>query len=223
MNPARARCTGRTLMLCAGLAAGLGSASVSAWEDRTAGTDMPWMGGGGRAHPYFDRSACFGCPTGYKDRERWGRSRWSGEDPYVTVSKAMSFLVTAGGMGNAARSIGAGTIGVEGGTIEPRAIPYHLTVVMIEPTIVVMNFDLGALIHQGEPQHGQVVGTPYTDGTVSYGTRIPATGTLLWFAPNAKIAPTPVAGQASGRGEINVGRIRVSLERQKDEWVVSVR
>jgi len=96
-------------------------------------------------------------------------------------------------------------------------------VVMIEPTVIVMNFDLGALIHEGEVKHGQVVGTPYIDGYLTYGTHVPATGTLLWFSPAAKVAPTPVKDQASGHGTIEVSGVRLALERHGDEWVVAAR
>jgi len=202
------------------------AAHADAWQDRSAGADLPWLGGGGRAHLYFDRSSCFGCTTGYRDEERWGRSALSGESPYETVSKAMGFLAKTDMMTKAPRSQGSGDIGGaggEGGVISPRALPYRFTVVMIEPTVVVMNFDLGALIHEGEPQQGQIVGSAYIDGNVSYGTRVPATGTLLWFSPNAKQAPTPVANPSSGHGEISVGEIRLTLDRTGDVWVVTRR
>ena len=178
----------RTLLFATGVAAALSARPAGGWEDRSTGADMPWLGSGGRAHLYFQRSSCFGCPTGYKDEERWGRSAWSGEHPYVTVGKAMSFLFSEGGMANAAKSIGASAISdgsdisrrpartCEQGTgaelaigvahaklrqwrafdaqsgndhrpdpvpgrvrlevIEPRALPYHMTVVMIEPTVI---------------------------------------------------------------------------------------
>jgi len=221
MTPERPRL--RSLLLGAGIAAALAALPACGWEDRSGGGDMPWLGSGRRAHLYSQESSCFGCPTGSRYEERWGRSAWSGEDPYVTVGRAMSFLFTDGGMAKAAKSIGAGSVGDGSGVIEPRALPYHMTVVMIEPTVVVMNFDLGALIHEGEIRKGQVVGTPYIDGYLTYGTRVPATGTLLWFSPTARIAPTPVAGQASGHGEIDVSGTRLTLERQANEWVVAVK
>src|SRR5262249_55936842 len=213
----------RSLLLGAGIAAALAALPACGWEDRSAGGDMPWLGSGGRAHLYSQESSCFGCPTGSRYEERWGRSAWSGEDTYGTVGRAMSFLFTDGGMAKAAKSIGAGSVGDGSGIIEPRALPYHMTVVMIEPTVIVMNFDLGALIHEGEVKHGQVVGTPYIDGYLTYGTHVPATGTLLWFSPAAKVAPTPVKHQASGHGTIEVSGVRLALERHGDEWVVAAR
>lgn len=186
---------------------------------------MPWLGGGGRAHLYHQRSSCMGCPTGYKDEECWGRSAWSGTDPYVAVT-AMNFLAANSGALRSAKSIGAGAIGGAGGPngiIEPRALPYCMTVVMIEPMVIVMNFDLGAMIHEGEPQSGQIVGAAYIDGVVSYGTRVPATGSLLWFSPDAKAPPAPVVDQSSGKGEIQVSGVTLSLERGADFWTVTRR
>jgi hypothetical protein len=87
----------------------------------------------------------------------------------VTGGKAMSFLFSEGGMAKAARSIGSRSISDGSGIIEPGALPYHMSVVMIEPTVIAMNFDLGALIHDGEVRNGQVVGTPYVDGYLAYG------------------------------------------------------
>jgi hypothetical protein len=219
----RIRLRSSKLATAAVLAAALSALPACGWEDRSAGGDTPWLGSGGRAHVYFQRSSCFGCPTGYKDEQRWGRSPWSGEDPHVTVGKAMSFLFTDAGMAKAAKRIGAGSVGNGGGIIEPRALPYHMTVVMIEPTVIVVNFDLGALIHEGETRKGQVVGTPYIDGYLTYGTRVPATATLLWFSSDAKIAPTPVPNQGAGRGEIDVKGIWLTLERQRDQWIVTGR
>jgi hypothetical protein len=216
----------RTLSVGASLALLLGSLPACGWEDKSAGADMPWLGGGGRAHLYHQRSSCIGCPTGYKDETRWGRSAWSGADPYVTVGQAMNFLADNAGALRSAKSIGAGAIGGAGGKdgiIEPRALPYRMTVVMIEPTVVVMNFDLGAMIHEGEPQSGQIVGAAYIDGVVGYGTRVPATGSLLWFSPEAKAPPAPVANQSSGKGEIQVSGVTLSLERGADYWTVTRR
>lgn len=213
----------RRIIVALGLTVALGALPACGWDEHSANTDTPWLGGGGRAQLYAKDAACFGCTTGSKHEERWGRSSLSGEDPYVTVGHAMQFLFTEGGMAKAARSIGAGSVGDDSGIIEPKALPYHMTVVMLEPTVIVMNFDLGALIHEGEVKEGPVVGTPYIDGYLTYGTHVPATGTLLWFSPTARIAPMPVANQASGKGEIDVKGARLSLERKGDEWIVTGR
>jgi hypothetical protein len=211
----------RAVAFAVSLAAAISALPACGWEDHSAGGDMPWMGNGGRARIYSKDASCFGCPTGYKHEERWGSSSWSGEDPYVTVGKAMNFLFTDGGMAKAAKRFGAGSVADDSGVIEPRALPYHMTVVMIKPTVIVMNFDLGALVRDGETREGQVIGTPYTDGYLNYGTRVPATGSLLWFSPDAKVAPTPVAGQASGHAEIAVSGHRIALDRKDFEWVAT--
>lgn len=75
----------------------------------------------------------------------------------------------------------------------------------------------------GQPQSGQIVGAAYIDGVVIYGTRVPATGSLLWFSPEAKAPPAPVANQRAGRGEIQVGGVTLSLERGADLWTVTWR
>jgi hypothetical protein len=81
--------------------------------------------------------------------------------------------------------------------------------------------DLGALIRNGEVPEGPVVGTPYIDGYLTYGTHVPATGSLLWFSPDTKVAPTAVAGQASGHAEIAVSGHRLALDRQGLEWIAT--
>ena len=194
-----------------------------AWDDVTGDRDMPWLGSGGRARWFHDRSSCFMCPTGYRDAERWGRSRWTGEDPYTTVGRAMRFLRDAHWLERWPAAIGAGSVGGEGpGTIEPRALPYRLTVVMIEPTVVVMRFDLGSLVGLPAPKNAPTIGTPWLNQGVELGTRIPATGTLLWFSPDAKQEPAPVAMTGDDRGEIVVQGKRLVLDRRGGTWQVTV-
>jgi len=84
------------LMTGAPLVLMFASLPACGWEDKS-GADMPWLGGGGRAHLYHQRSSCMGCPTGYQDEERWGGSAWSGKSPYATVGKAMEFLAENAG------------------------------------------------------------------------------------------------------------------------------
>jgi hypothetical protein len=193
---------------------------ANAWEDRSA-DDMPWLGSGRRARLYYRQSSCLMCPTGFQSEERWGRFAWFGEEPYTTVAKAMRYLRETPIFANAPVAKGAGSIGDDSGIIVPRALPYHFTVVMIEPTVVIMNFDLGALTHEGEPQQGNVVGTPYIDGYVSYGTTVQATGTLMWFSPTEKAGPSIVDGQTSGLAEIVLKAARIKLERRGGEWSIT--
>jgi hypothetical protein len=97
---------------------------------------------------------------------------------------------------------------------------YRFTVVMIQPTVVVMRFDLGALVKVGEVREGQAIGTPRLNQPVDFGTRVPATGTLLWFSPDAGQPPAPVPLSTPDHGEIVVKGTRLVLERRGDEWVV---
>ena len=194
-----------------------------AWDDVTGERDMPWLGSGGRARWFHDRSSCFMCPTGYRDEERWGRSRWTGEDPYATVGRAMRFLHDTKQLERWPAAIGEGSVGGEGpGTIEPRALPYRLTVVMIEPTVVVMRFDLGSLVGLPAPRNAPTIGTPRLAQGVEYGTRFPATGTLLWFSPDAKQEPMPVAMRDDDRGEIVAQGKQLVLDRRGGTWQVTV-
>jgi hypothetical protein len=211
-------------MACASIVAVVSlvvSPIARAWDEKSG--DMPWLGKGGRAHYYTRETSCMMCTTGSRVENRWGRSSFSGEDPYQTVGKAMGFLAKRGALAKAAHAIGSGSVSDGTVTIEPKALPYRLTVVMLEPTVIVMNFDLGALVHEGQPTQGQIIGTPALDAYVSYGTRVPATGTLVWFSPDLDVAPTPVSGQASGVGEIDAGGAKLTLERRNDEWIVTHR
>jgi len=194
-----------------------------AWDDTTESRDMPWLGRGGRARWFYKRSECFMCPTGYTSENRWGSSAWSGHEPYGTVQAAFRFLMKAKGFRETwPEAHGEGSVGgADADVIDPRAAPYRFTVVMIEPTVVVMRFDLGALVKLGSPVNEQVIGTPWLNQSVEYGTHIPATGTLLWFSPELDQAPTPVASSAPDRANIVVRDATLTLVRTGDEWVVS--
>jgi hypothetical protein len=201
----------------------LAASPALAWKEVPG--DMPWLGSGGRAHLYAEDKGCFGCTTGSRHVERWGRRSLSGPSPYETVGEAMSFFNVIGGLADAPRAGGAGSTATESGeVVETRALPYGFTIVMIEPTVGVMNFDLTALVRGDESPQGQVAGgSPRVNGWIHYGTRVPATGTLLWFSPAVRQAPMPVTGQAAGNGEIVVNGIRLALVRQGDAWVVTRR
>lgn len=192
-----------------------------AWEDATDDRDMPWLGGGGRARWFHDRSSCLMCPTGYRDEERWGRSRWTGADPYATVGTAMRFLQKSGALARWPEALGEGSVFDGRETIEPRAAPYRFTVVMIEPTVVVMRFDLGALVGAPHPGTDQTIGTARLNAGVEFGTRIPATGTLLWFSPDGGQVPTPVVLSSPDAGEIVADGKRLVLTRRGDVWEVA--
>jgi hypothetical protein len=117
-------------------------------------------------------------------------------------------------------AIAEGSVGDGKEIIVPRAAPYRFTIVMIEPTVVVMRFDLGALIKLGDFLEGQSIGTPRLNQVVDFGTRIPAAGTLLWFSPDAGREPVPLKLTSPERGEIVAKGRRVVLERRGEEWIV---
>lgn len=215
----------RLLLACFVVALALGRAH--AWDDVTGDADMPWMGKGGRARYFRKHATCMMCPTGYRVEERWGSGGWfsGGGDPYGIVQTAFRFLMKD----QYAREMwphafGEGSVGgADVDVIEPRAAPYRFTIVMIEPTVVVMRYDLGALVKLGSPGNGQEIGTPWLNQSVEYGTRLPATGTLLWFSPDAAQGPRPVPLSSPSEGAIRVQGIELELRRDGDGWVVTRR
>jgi len=192
-----------------------------AWDDATGQLDMPWLGGGARARLFTKQSTCVMCPTGYSFHRSWGSSGRSGHDPYDTVDAALRFLHRRGVLDGWPEAIAEGTVIDGEEIITPRAAPYRMTVVMIEPTVVVMRFDLGALIKLGAIDGDQTIGTPRLNQSVEFGTRLPAVGTLLWFSPDADQIPTPVPMTSAEHGEIVVKHLRLSLDRHADEWIVA--
>ena len=197
-------------------------AAVSAWDDATGSLDMPWMGSGERARLFTQQSTCLMCPTGYRYDRSWGANGRSGHDPYDDVGAALVFLKKKGVLDAWPEAIAEGSVGDGKETIEPRAAPYRFTVVMIEPTVVVMRFDLGALVKIGAiPDDDQKIGTPRLNQGVEFGTHLPATGTLLWFSPAADRPPAPVTLADPTHGEIVVQGLRLALERRGDQWTVA--
>src|SRR5262249_21618609 len=153
-----------TVVLLVVLVAG----SAHAWDDVTASLDMPWLGSGERARLFSRKRTCIMCGTGYTVDRSWGSSGRSGEDPYDTVGAALGFLKRRGVLDAWPEAIAEGTVSDGHETINPRAAPYRLTVVMIQPTVVVMRFDLGALVKLGGPDEGQGIGSPRLNQTVAF-------------------------------------------------------
>ena len=190
-----------------------------AWDDATGDLDMPWLGNGERARMFTRTSTCLMCPTGYDFQRSWGTSGRSGEDPYSAVDRTFRFLQDRGVLPAWPEAIAEGSVSDGKEIIEPRAAPYRFTIVMIEPTVVVMRFDLGALVKVGAYDADQAIGTPRLNQGVEFGTRLPATGALEWFSPDAKQLPTPVKLVTPERGQIVVDGKRLALERRGDEWI----
>lgn len=194
---------------------------AAAWDDATGGLDMPWMGSGERARLFTKTTSCLMCPTGSSYHRSWGRSGSSGSDPYDDVDAALRFLHTKGVLAGWPEALAEGSVGTGSEIIEPRAAPYRFTVVMIVPMVVVMRFDLGALVKVGAFDPDQAIGTPRLSQGVEFGTRVPATGTLRWFSPDGKQTPVPVALTGADHGEIVVQGLRLALDRQGDVWTVT--
>jgi len=214
--------TMRAALLCAALlTATLIATPVRAWDDATGSLDMPWLGSGERARLYAKKTSCLMCTTGYEYHQSWGRSGRGGSDPYGDVQRAFGFLQKRGVLATWPEAIGEGSVGDGTEIIEPRAAPYRFTIVMLEPTVVVMRFDLGALVKVGDFDPEQSFGTPRLNQGVEFGTKIPATGTLLWFSPQADQLPTPVALTSPDHGEIVVQGRRLALDRRGDDWAVA--
>jgi hypothetical protein len=191
------------------------------WDDATGTLDTPWLGSGERARLFTRESECVMCPTGFTFERSWGSSGRSGQDPYLTVGRALGFLHVRGVLDGWPEAIGEGSIGDGDEIIKPRAAPYRFTVVMIEPTVVVMQFDLGAMVKIGGAETDQTVGSPRLNQGVEFGIRLPATGSLSWFSPDANQLPTPVPLTTPEHGEIVVAGLRLDLDRHGDEWIVS--
>jgi hypothetical protein len=196
-------------------------AGAMAWNDATGELDMPWLGNGARARLFTKQSTCLMCPTGYSSHRSWGRSGGAGHEPYDAVDAALGFLQQRGVLDGWPEAIGEGTVYDGRETITPRAAPYRFTVVMIEPMVIVMRFDLGALIKLGGAEADQAIGTPRLNQAVEFGTRLPASGTLLWFSPDAAQLPTPISLTTPEHGEIVVKNLRLGLDRHADQWTVA--
>ena len=211
----------RRRLVVALVAASLFLAACAGWNDATGTLDTPWLGRGERARLFTREAECVMCPTGYSFERRWGSSGRSGQDPYLTAGRALGFLHARGVLDGWPEAIGEGSIGDGDEIIKPRAAPYRFTVVMIEPTVVLMRFDLGALVKIGGAQADQTIGTPRLNEGVEFGTRVPAAGSLSWFSPDADQLPTPVSLTTPEHGEIVVAGLRLDLDRHGDEWTVA--
>jgi hypothetical protein len=199
------------------------------WNDMTGSRDMPWLGAGGRARWYkrdTTRPWDVMDPRGPKIETHWGSSGRSGESPYDTGDRAIAYL----------RSVGM----LKGWPVYPStesgvpdsAFPYRVTIVCIEPTVAILRFDLSAAIEDPiefsfgafpasvrDNSSEQKVGGGGIRNGVMFGTRVSSNGSLLWFSPEARIAPTPLELKA-GRARLVVKGFALEVESRGGEVVV---
>ena len=200
------------------------------WNDMTGARDMPWLGKGGRARwGAKDRTKPweFMDPRGPKIEARWGASGGTGESPYATAQRAVDYLGQIGFLKPWPRypadSASAGTT----------ALPYRLTLVCLQPMVVILRFDLSAAIpdpvpefsfgayppsHREHPWLQGLNGGGLANG-VMFGSRVLDRGSLLWFSPDAQVPPTPL-DLSRGSAEISANGTRLKMTRNGEEWEV---
>jgi hypothetical protein len=196
------------------------------WNDMTGNRDMPWMGSGGRARWYMrDTTKPWDVmnPRGPTIETRWGSSGGSGESPWTTGDRAVSYLERIGALKPWP------TYPHVDGRANRTAFPYRITVVCIEPTIAILRFDLSAVIEdpiefsfgalppsERESAVRQHAGGEGLVNAMMFGTKVSARGSLSWFSPDANVPPT-VLELPGGRGKISVRGVTLEVERHGDE------
>ena len=200
------------------------------WSDVTGNRDMPFVGTSGRAR-WFSRDATKPWdvmnPRGPTIETRWGSSASAGEHPYDTGNRAADFLERT-------------PFATEWPTYPPveghpprRALPYRVTIVCIQPTIALIRFDPSAAIEDPiefsfgafpagarDSTHDQKVGGGNFVNAFMFGTRAVAGPSMLWFSPDAGIAPTPL-DLSKGRATIAAKGVSLTVERRGEELVVT--
>jgi len=195
------------------------------WNDVTGDRDMPWMGKGGRARWFLrDTTKPWDMdPRGPKIEIRWGSSGASGQSPYDAAERAVSYLDRIGALKAWPSYPTAEGVGPR------RAFPYRVTIVCIEPVVAILRFDLSAVIEDPiefsfgayPPRHrenstDQRLGWPGVANAVMFGTHVSSRGSLLWFSPDAQVAPT-VLDLSSGRARIALRDVSFDVVRQAEE------
>jgi hypothetical protein len=217
-------------LLCAPLAYAE-SLTPYVWNDVTGKRDMPWLGGGGRAH-YYKRDVTkpwdFMNPRGPTIETRWGASGSSGEDPWQTRERAVAYLERIGAL-----KAWPSYPPLEEGHPGAVAYPFRVTIVCLEPLVAILRFDLSAALPdpieffdgamppslQGAAAVDQDLAGRDLPNAVMFGSRVSARGTLLWFSPDGPQAPAPL-DLSSGRARIAVKGVVLELEKKGEEIVV---
>lgn len=97
--------------------------------------------------------------------------------------------------------------------------PYRLQLVSVEPLVVVMV----PYENPPKPDSGNTprktltsVDSAIDHDDIRYSTRFPARDGLMWFSPDAKVPPTPLALDASGSARFTAGSARIECQRRED-------
>jgi hypothetical protein len=199
------------------------------WNDVTGTRDMPWMGSGGRARWYkrdVTKPWDVMNPRGPTIETVWGSSGGSGESPFETGDRAAGYLERVGFLKEWP------TYPPVDGKPGRRAFPYRMTIVCIEPTVAILRFDLSAVLEdpiefsagsfppsQSETYYEQRVSGGSIVNSAMFGTHVAAGGSLLWFSPDAPVAPTPLV-LSGGRAKIALKGFSLDLELRGGEIVV---
>ena len=200
------------------------------WSDQNGTREMPWMGRGGRAHWFvIDKTKPwdFMNPRGPTRETHWGSGGGSGESPWETAERAMDFLGAVGFLkpwpvypGDSSQK-------------DAVALPFRITIISIKPTVAILRFDLAAAIEdpipfsagayppsQSEIYPDQSLGWARTPNKIMFGTHLVDRGTLLWFCPDEKIAPSPL-NLSTGHVEIVLREFRLAVDRKDGELEVT--
>ena len=109
------------------------------------------------------------------------------------------------------------------------ALPYRITIVAIQPTVAIIRFDLAAAIedpipfsrgafppsqYQTYPDQG--LGWAKTPNRILFGTHVVNRGSMMWFCPDANVAPTAL-DVSSGHTEIALKDFHLAVDRKGEE------
>ena len=196
------------------------------WSDQTGEREMPWMGKGGKARWYvIDKSKPWVImnPRGPDRAWHWGSSGRSGTSPYEDADRAMEFLARAGFLKPWP------AYPPDSSHRDAVALPYRITIVAIQPTVAILRFDLSATIedpiefsrgsfpsNQSQIYPDQGLGWSRTPNRIMFGTHVANRGSMMWFCPDANVAPTPLDA-SSGHAEIALKDFRLAVDRKGDD------
>ena len=196
------------------------------WSDQTGARDMPWLANGERARWFtMDKTKPWDImnPRGPEIEKRWGGSGRSGSSPYGDAERAMEYLASTPFM----KAWPA--YPPDSSQKEAIAFPFRATIVAIQPTVVVLRFDLSGAIEdptefswgafpKSQEAHftDQGLGWPKTPNRVMFGTHVVSRGSMWWFCPEENIPPTPL-DMSSGTAQIALKDFKLAVLRKGDE------